>query len=247
MRDRYLRIIVILILIGLGIWINFPTNPGIKIGDFQRSLDVALGLDLQGGLQVLLEVPQGFESTTQDLEVAKQILENRSNGLSVSEVLFQVAGSRRIVGEFPGLTNTNEVINVLKTTGQLEFVDLGDIQLEPGTPVQTDLGGSAVSSQSPTPEPTSEVSTSDQSLLDQTIPTDTSTQVWHTIMTGDQLENIQVQNDQIKGFYITFNLKPEGATIFDEFTSQNVGKFLAIVLDGKVISAPRINSAISGG
>ena len=63
---------------------------------------------------------------------AKQILENRSNGLGVSEVVFQIAGDRRIVGEFPGLTNTDEVIAVLKETGELEFVDMGSLTASGG-------------------------------------------------------------------------------------------------------------------
>ena len=76
-----------------------------------------------------------------DMQDARQILENRSNGLGVSEVTFQVAGTNRIVGEFPGLENTEEVIAVLKETGQLEFVDTGDNFFNPGTEVVTDLNG----------------------------------------------------------------------------------------------------------
>ena len=57
---------------------------------------------------------------------ARQIIENRVNGLGVSEVTVQIAGDRRMVVEIPGVTNPQEVFNTLKSTGQLEFVDLGD-------------------------------------------------------------------------------------------------------------------------
>lgn len=247
MRDRYLRIIIIIVLIVLGIWINFPTNQGLKIGGIERSLDVVLGLDLQGGLQVLLEVPEGFESTTQDLEVARQILENRANGLGVSEVVFQVAGSRRILGEFPGLTDTSQVVDVLKTTGQLEFVDLGDYPLDAGTEIQTDLGSTATSGETATPQATSEINTSGGDLLNGSTTQDTTPQIYHTILTGDQLKNILVKNDTTMGYYITFELEDQGAQIFSDFTSNNVGKYLAIVLDKKIISSPSIDGAITGG
>ena len=129
MNRRYINLIIILILLAAAIWIDLPGNSGIKIGDFKRDLKTVLGLDLQGGMQVLLEVdqeklPAGSTISAEQLEDAKQILENRSNGLGVSEVVFQVAGNSRILGEFPGLTDTKEVVAVLKETGQLEFVDM---------------------------------------------------------------------------------------------------------------------------
>ena len=242
MRNRYLRLALILILILFGVWVNLPNN-GIHIGNFDRSLETVLGLDLQGGMQVLLEVPEEFEVTAEDLNVAKQILENRSNGLGVSEVVFQVAGSRRIVGEFPGITNTEEIVDVLKTTGQLEFVDLGDTYLEPGTEIKTDHGLTTT-----TPE-TSAVTTEEQDLVTEA-GGDTAAQeetVWHTVMTGDQLKSAVVSTDQLGDYLISFELKDEGAAIFKDFTTNNVGKYLAIVLDDKVISAPSINSAIPDG
>ena len=247
MRDRYLRIIIIIILVAVGIGINIPTDQGLKIGDFERSLDVVLGLDLQGGLQVLLEVPEGFETTTQDLEVARQILENRANGLGVSEVVFQVAGSRRILGEFPGLTDTSQVVDVLKTTGQLEFVDLGDTPLNIGTEIQTDLGSTSASGETATPTATSEISPTGGDLQNEATAQDTTPQIYHTIITGDQLKNILVKNDPSFGYFVTFELDPEGTQIFGDFTTNNIGKYLAIVLDKKVISSPSIEDSITGG
>ena len=78
-----------------------------------------------------VDKPADYVVDPQALKDAKQIIENRSNGLGVSEVVFQIAGNRRIVGEFPGLTNTSEVIAVLKQTGELEFLDMGDTSSYP--------------------------------------------------------------------------------------------------------------------
>ncbi len=256
MRDRVVRIIIIIILLAIGIWINFPNNNGIKIGEFERSLDVVQGLDLQGGLQILLEVPEGFEATSEDLEVARQILENRANGLGVSEVVFQVAGSRRILGEFPGLTDTSEVVDVLKTTGQLEFVDVGDTPLDAGTAITTDLGVAASTGETPASTATAEVTAeataaptaeATASPTSEATPAEGAPLIYHTIMTGDQLKNIRVEYSETLGYYISFELEPEGAQIFSDFTSNNVGKYLAIVLDKKVVSSPGINDAITSG
>jgi len=246
MRRRTLTIVVLLLLIAVAIWIDLPNNPGIKLGNFSRSLDVVLGLDLQGGLQVLLEadVPPDVTVDPQSMEDTKIILENRSNGLGVSEVTFQVAGGRRIVGEFPGLTNTEEVLAVLKETGQLEFVDLGDIYLEPGTVVNTDLQdqlaqfGKVGLETLPTVETPADPAATEVPVTDK---------IWHTIMTGDQLSSVIVSTDSLGQYAIDFQLKPDGTQIFGEYTTNNIGKYLAIVLDKKVISAPVINGAITEG
>ena len=183
---------LILLLVVVAVWIDLPSNPGIHIGSFNRSLDTQLGLDLRGGLQVLLEVDLPAETAVeaQALDDAKQILENRSNGLGVSEVVFQVAGNRRIVGEFPGLTKIDEVLNVLKQTGQLEFVDMGDNPLPEGTIVTTDYGVDSTTTES-TAIPTTEASIP---ATDGSTPAPVET-IYHTIMTGADLSTVSVSTD----------------------------------------------------
>ncbi len=68
------------------------------------------------------------------------------------------------------------------------------------------------------------------------------------ILDGSMLTNAQVQFDQQTNQpVISFALNSEGAAIFGDFTGKNVGNHLAIVLDGKVFSAPVINERIGGG
>jgi preprotein translocase subunit SecD len=129
MDRRYIKLIVILVLLALVIWIDIPNSGPLKIGSFERTLEPVLGLDLRGGLQVLLRPQQGLDYDAQNLEDAAKILESRSNGLGVSEVTFQLAGNEYILGEFPGLTDTEGVIKVLKQTGLLELVDTGSTYL----------------------------------------------------------------------------------------------------------------------
>lgn len=238
MSQRYLVLGIILLLLAAFIWVATPDNPGIKIGDFERPLDLVLGLDLRGGMQVLLEVdlPEDVPVDAQELADARLILENRSNGLGVSEVVFQVAGTRRIVGEFPGLTNPEEVIAILKETGLLEFVDMGSTPLQPGTVIETDYGVS-VSKDAPLPsvETAPGAETEDQA------------EVWHTVMTGDLLKTVAVSTDQLGRYVIQFELKSEGQQLFSDYTKNNVGQYLGIVLDKRVISSPQINDHIPDG
>jgi len=254
MNRRYVNLIIILILLATALWIDLPGNPGIKIGGFSRNLKTVLGLDLQGGMQVLLEVddsklPAGTEITPEQLDDAKSILENRSNGLGVSEVIFQVAGNRRILGEFPGLTNTEEVVAILKETGQLEFVDMGSTPVQEGLIIKTTYGQTDQTAQ-PTTNATAAVEATPQST-ESASPTPTATpaeeKVWTTVMTGTDLKSVAVTTDNLGKPVVSFELTNEGQKIFAEYTTNNVGKYLGIVLDKKVISTPVINTAITEG
>lgn len=232
MDRRYVNLILILILVAAIIWVDLPRaegQKGLKIGEFERTLNPVLGLDLRGGMQVLLAPEAGITATRTDLDDTAQILENRANGLGVSEVVFQVAGDKYILGEFPGLTNTEEVIAAVKQTGLLEFVDTGSVSLDPGTPVATDYGNTAVVSGETTNEE--------------------GETVWHTVMTGVDIKSVAVTADQsgVGGFVVNFELTPNGTTVFAEHTANNVGNFLTIVLDKTVISSPRIDGSIPDG
>src|SRR5512142_2706183 len=124
MKSPYRMLILIVVLLIVVIWIDAP-NPGIHIPNvLDKPIDTSLGLDLRGGMRVILQADptSGTAVTTQQLDDTKQILLNRSNALGVSEVNFTVSGNNRIVGEFPGLTNTADVVAALKTVGQLAFV-----------------------------------------------------------------------------------------------------------------------------
>ena len=134
-RNIYTRLAIILIIMALALWIDLSetitiTNPFNNNTIFSQSVATRLGLDLRGGLQVLLEadLPQDTPVDSESMETARTIMENRTNALGVSENVLQIAGDRRIVGEFPGLENTDEVLGIIQQTGLLEFVDTGDTQ-----------------------------------------------------------------------------------------------------------------------
>ena len=233
MRNRNSWLIITLLLVAFSLWIDLSKdivvyNPFNNTPLVERNVDVKLGLDLRGGLQALLEadVPAETAVSAEELQNATNILQNRANALGVSEITMVTAGERRIVAEFPGLTNPEEMVAALKQTALLEFVDMGSAPVPDGTTILTDFGLE-------TPGQTTN---------------ENGETIYHTVMTGAGLDSAVVQRDPSSGqIAIAFTLDSDAADVFSEYTSSHVGQYLAIVLDKRVISAPRINQAITDG
>jgi protein-export membrane protein SecD len=126
----------------------------------QRDIALRLGLDLQGGLQVLLaaDVPEGQELDAASMETARRIVENRVNGLGLTEPVVQAQGERRIIVELPGIENPEQAVETIKGTALLEFVDSGGFPLPPGTVITTTLGGPAIAPAGTEMTPTAPIS-----------------------------------------------------------------------------------------
>jgi preprotein translocase subunit SecD len=215
-------------------------------------------------LQVLLEadLPSNQAVDRNALDAAKGIVENRVNGLGVTEPVVQIAGERRIVVELPGLTNPEQALALIRQTGLLEFVDAGSNFLPEGSAINTDyvigsnaltgptatptLAATATAGATATPAATANAGATPTAAASPTPAPTPEVPTYHTVMTGAALSTVSVQSNQGR-IVVAFTLTPEGKTIFGNHTSANVGRVLAIVLDKKVISSPRIESAITGG
>ncbi|MFQ5418901.1 MAG: preprotein translocase subunit SecD, partial [Anaerolineae bacterium] len=121
---------VIALIVAAAVWVM--TNPNYPIRQ---------GLDLQGGLQVLLEadVPAEQAVSDDDMDAARQIIDQRVNGLGVAEPLVQREGDRRILVELPGIDNPKEAVSLIQETALLEFVDTGSQPLPEGTCIRTTM------------------------------------------------------------------------------------------------------------
>ncbi len=253
-RRQYNWLILIIPLIAVAIWVDSskqitipnPFNTQKNLVD--RNVEIRLGLDLRGGLQTLLEadLPADTTISADDLKVTRQILESRANALGVSEVVMQVAPPRRIVAEFPGLSDPEQVILSLQQTGLLEFVDLGAQPIAEGTIIQTDYGTSATS---PTTTETPTItSTNDAAATPAPVETPAaSPTIYHTVLTGAALSSVSVQAGQLGGFDIATTFKQDAAAIFADYTGSHVNQYMAIVLDKRVISSLIIKSKIPNG
>jgi len=199
---------------------------------FNTDYPVQQGLDLKGGLQVLLEadVPSDRPIDPDDIDTARQIVGQRVNALGVVEPLVQIEGLRRILVELPGIENPQLAIDLIQGTALLEFVDTGLQPLPEGMCIRTSLN------EGPSP-----CELSGDTLEPSGIPPS-----FETVLTG---EGLRAATSQPTGFgrsyLVGFELEPEAAEVFEKFTRENQGQFLTIVLDKRVISSPRISAVIS--
>jgi protein-export membrane protein SecD len=217
-------LIVIVFLIVGGIWLALNDDYPIQ-----------QGLDLQGGLQVLLEadLPPGETVDAEQMNTVRQIISQRVNALGVADPLVQVEGDRRILVELPGISNPEQAIDLIQGTALLEFVNTGDQSLPEGVCIRTSLNEGQPS----------QCEFDDGRTLDQIELSPAPS--YETILTGSALRSATVNIGQLNEVLVGFEMNPDSAQIFGAYTQQNIGRFLTIVLDKRVISSPRINAAIS--
>lgn len=225
-----------------------------------RTIKVAEGLDLRGGLQVLLEadVPPNTPVDPTDIDAAIQVIRNRIDALGVAEPLVQKSGDRRIVIELPGVSDPDLAIATVREQAFLEFVDAGYTDIPEGAKIRTTI--STASELTPTESVTSTPSltaTLPVTSAAQLTGTETLTQpqqIYNTIITGKDLASVRVTVGQLNQPEVAFQLKPSGTGVFGQFTTAHneatLGGqryFLCIVLDKIVVSCPSIKNAIPDG
>ena len=210
-----------------------------------------LGLDLAGGSHLVYkaDVSEVDPADVNDLmNVLRDVIERRINVFGVSEPIVQVEQSsfvseeqvERLVVELPGVTDVSQAIEEIGKTPLLEFklVDqqavaqaetLGQFDISASSSESGDVVASVASSTPVDPYIT-------------------------TGLTGRYLESAQLefygQNNQgglSNEPIVSIKFNKEGGDLFAQITRDNVGENLAIFLDGELISAPRINEAITGG
>ena len=244
-RIPYRSLIISILVIAVAIWLDQPNHRGIHVGSFDRDISTRLGLDLIGGIQTLLEadIPADVAVEPEAMNTARDIVERRVNGLGVTEALVQLAGDRRIVVELPGVDDPEEAVATIKGTALLEFVDFSALDRRQaielvGTKIETDFGRIDNSLEGlPNLSPDGGIR-----LGPNGVP------IFHTVMTGAELENAFASQNQVTGeAVVSFELTDQGAQIFGEYTAAHIGDILAIVLDKEVISSPQIDSAITEG
>lgn len=219
---------------------------------FPLSTKTKLGLDLQGGLAVLLQAKQGSKQVTEEqMEEALNIIQSRVNKLGVAEAEIQRQGTDQISVQLPGIKDPEEALAVIGKTAVLEFYDVKDF----GTPyasMEQALAAAGVASEDELPEGTKIIYWPEENggVADQ----------WYLVtakpaVTGDMLTGAQASFDRFDNPKVDMQFNDEGAKVFAEVTgrmadtAQITGEdqLLAIVLDGVVESAPRVKERIEGG
>jgi SecD/SecF fusion protein len=173
-----------------------------------------------GTIQLLVTDAAIQDKIRHAVDQSIEVLRRRVDALGTTEPNIQRQGDDRILVEVPGLQNPEKLKQILGTTAKLEFRLVG----QPGEDAN------------------------DYEMLDQVdqpgkLPVDKQVMVQ-----GEDLTDAQPGFDQRTGEpVVEFHFNIRGGQRFGDVTSANVGRPFAIVLDGKVISAPRILGPITGG
>lgn len=182
-----------------------------------------LGLDLQGGTHLIYEADLSKiaeEDKAGAMEGLRDVIERRVNYFGVSEPVVQVQKQRLIV-ELAGIIDPAEAIKQIGQTPFLEFRE----QKENYQEIIENIQKKADAGESDFEDP-----------------------FQSTILTGKYLKSAEIGFDQTTyQSEVLLEFDSEGAKIFEELTSKNIGKILAIYLDGIPISRPVVQDVISGG
>lgn len=261
MRGHIRWLIIILLLAGFSLWVSLPDTHTVVIDlnhdgtpEFTLPIQQALGLDLVGGLRVLLkaDLPAG-QYTADDLRQAANNVARRIDALGVTEPTIQVLeGSGRILVELPGVSDPQQAISTIQQTALLEFVDFSGLSGQTReftgkhilTTQQVVIQKQRDEAAAASGDTTSAVSTTTPS---DALVNPTTRQPFDTVMTGAGLQAAAAQLDRSGKWLIQFELNEDGSKVFGPYTSSHIGQPMAIVLDGVVLSAPVIQAELTTG
>ena len=168
---------------------------------------------------------------------AVETIRNRIDQFGVSEPVIAREGENRIVVQLPGVDDPRRVKDIIKSTAFLELKLVIAGPSSDRTALLASSGG-----QMP---PDAEIIEGNSTDQDPSSP-----KVFYLLqrvasVTGRDIKNARPSQDQNNRPSVSFSLKADGASKFDKVTGANIGKQLAIVLDNRVQSAPRIDGRIS--
>jgi SecD/SecF fusion protein len=225
------------------------------------SVKTRLGLDLQGGLEVVYtaRTAEGKPPTKAQLEQTVGILDRRVNGLGVTESQIQTQGADQIAIALPGITDAEQALSVIGKTAQLEFFTDDPASRLVG-PVESkeaalkELRRTGVSKEE-IAQLEAEGTSQDHSLIEQ--PADTVNDIpaaWYVYarppaMTGDAVKSARASFDQFGKPEVLIEFTGEGSEQFQEITRnlyrtgllKQTPQTFAIVLDNVMESDPMID------
>jgi protein-export membrane protein SecD len=230
-RIRYAAVVI---LIAAGLLAFFVYNTTGKGGRF----DFKLGLDLSGGTHLVYSADISkidAAAVNDSLQTLREVIERRVNSFGVSEPVVQTLqggalgqGEHRLVVELPGVTDVNEAVRLIGQTPLLEFklVKKGFEDKLTISATSTTAGNVSLI---PNPEAFED-----------------------TGLTGKYLSRATLQFGSggsvgLSQPTVRVDFNPEGTKLFGDITSANVGRVIAIFLDGKMVSAPVVQEKISDG
>ncbi len=201
--------------------------------------NLRLGLDLKGGVGVTLKIAEDapgskFEQAEQ-LKDAIEIMGSRLDGHGVAEPIIRPVGDDAIEIQIAGLSTKDnpEVLDDLKKPARLEFRAVHETLYPNTTPINKYPVGYEVLAEESEDRQTGEVI--ERRMFVKLIPE----------ATGEIVDDAYMSQTQTGGFQVNLEMTSEGADILAAVTEKMIGKPLAIVLDGKLYSAPTVNGVLA--
>ncbi len=221
-------ILVLILTAIITVFFCFTAAVGIGPTGTGAAKNIKTGLDLAGGVSITYQAKDS-DPSSEDMKDTVYKLQKRVEQYSTEAQVYQ-EGSDRINVEIPGVTDANAILEELGQPGSLCFITQQD---EDGNAnFQTDAN--------------SETGYSLARSLDEI------REAGCVVLEGTDVADatggaIQQQNSSSREYVVDLTLTDEGKTKFAEATQNNVGKQIAIIYDNGVLSAPRVNEAITGG
>jgi preprotein translocase subunit SecD len=252
MRNKMMiRLGIVIAVLGFSLFYLYPTMKWYSMSQMQReNLEkfkdnilgkiLNLGLDLRGGMNLILELDvnqlKDKVKINDALDQAIEIIRNRVDQYGVAEPIISKQGEKWISVQLPGIKNPERAIDLIGKTALLEFklvaedVSLTDMMDDKGDiiPEKVPAGLEVL----PGKEERFVVVKKD------------------AVLTGAYITKAEVKiggTNNGSGPYVALSFDKEGAVRFGDITGSNINKRLAIVLDGVVQSAPVIRSRIPDG
>jgi len=236
MKKRIILALIILVL-GSGVALfDYKSEPKLNknfatANSFFKNHPFRLGLDLSGGSHLIYKadvsaVPSSEVSSSMD--ALRDVIERRINLFGVSEPVVQVengglisgGGGEQLIVDLPGITDIKKAVEMIGQTPVLEF----KTEAPKGTPQKlvVDKTGTAT--------------------------LDINSQYVSTELTGRYLQKATLQFDpNTREPSVSLQFNDTGTKLFDEITKANIGKTVAIFLDGAPVSTPVVREEIPNG
>ncbi len=197
---------------------------------FFKNSPFRLGLDLSGGSHLVYQadvsgIPAG--QVAESMDALRDVIERRVNLFGVSEPVVQVdkggfisGGEQKLIVDLPGVTDVEKATAMIGQTPFLEF----KIEAPQGTPQQIKIG----------PDGKANIEVGPQFVS--------------TALTGRYLKQASLEFDtNTREPKVSIQFDDTGTKLFEEITKENVGKMVAIYLDGSPITTPVVRDIISDG